>query len=148
MWLQEQQRATEVAQERRVVPSGGGERRIATCRGKLGLRSVVLEIDGDEAEEQLECERQAVEDDGELLRGRLECVGVGQRQVRRVHFEDGAWAAIAEVQRVVGDGFVARVDLLDGGQSAHGRTLCVRRRMGWSFQANGGRTSYQRLSGR
>jgi CheY-like chemotaxis protein len=30
------------------------------------------EIDGDEAEEQLECEQQAVEDDGELLRSRLE----------------------------------------------------------------------------
>src|SRR6266516_751751 len=100
--------------------------------GRSRPAAAALRTSGDEAEEQLERERQAVEDDGELLRCRLECVGVGQRQVRRVHFEDGAWAAVAEVQRVVGDGFVARNDLLYGGQWTHGRTLCVRRRVDWS----------------
>jgi hypothetical protein len=65
-----------------------------------------------------------------------------------VYLENAAWAAVAEVQRVVGDGFVARVELLDRGQATHGRTLRVRRAMGWSVHANGGFTSYQRLSGR
>jgi len=46
MWSRSSTRATEVAQERRVVPSGGGELRIATCRGKLGLCRVAFKIDG------------------------------------------------------------------------------------------------------
>jgi hypothetical protein len=115
VWFQQHQRATEVTHQCGIVTPSGGKLRVATCSGKLGLGSVVLKIDGHEAEEQLKRKRQAVEDDAELLSSRLECVGVGQRQVRRVHFEDGAWAAVAEGQRVVGDGLVARIDLLDGG---------------------------------